>query len=228
MKGFSSGTIHGSSEFERQHGLLFVQDVRVPQENNGGEEGEAFKIDDVALEQCRYQVAAGATGVIRASRTASVAYANVPRRLVRSRKVTTRETEIAEMEVADYQMSHLLWLQRGYLKNQGRRMRARRVWRSWQATTSQRKGSFRWPSRYMAPTVIHTTTVERYLRNCKAATHYGRDRDIHTLMHGLGAWLKKRSPRAGACRDGNPQKRGVSSKEHTARDHRTRGRLLVI
>ena len=77
MKGFSSGTIHGKLGIRAGNtGYFSLQDVRVPQENMVGEEGEGFKIAMFALEQGRYTVASGATGVIRASRDASVAYAN--------------------------------------------------------------------------------------------------------------------------------------------------------
>jgi glutaryl-CoA dehydrogenase (non-decarboxylating) len=41
----------------------------------GGEEGEGFKVAMFALENGRYTVAAGATGLVRACRDASVAYA---------------------------------------------------------------------------------------------------------------------------------------------------------
>src|SRR5712692_9814061 len=77
MKGFSSGTIHGKLGIRAGNtGYFALQDVRVPQANMVGEEGEGFKIAMFALEQGRYTVAAGATGVIRASRDASIEYAN--------------------------------------------------------------------------------------------------------------------------------------------------------
>src|SRR6266566_1177667 len=77
MKGFSSGTIHGKLGIRAGNtGYFSLQDVRVPQENMVGMEGEGFKIAMFALEQGRYTVASGATGVIRASRDASVAYAS--------------------------------------------------------------------------------------------------------------------------------------------------------
>ncbi|HYV23673.1 MAG TPA: acyl-CoA dehydrogenase family protein, partial [Pyrinomonadaceae bacterium] len=77
MKGFTSGSIHGKMGIRAGNtGYFSLQDVRVPKENLLGEEGEGFKIAMFALEQGRYTVASGATGVIRASRDASVAYAN--------------------------------------------------------------------------------------------------------------------------------------------------------
>jgi alkylation response protein AidB-like acyl-CoA dehydrogenase len=58
MKGFLVG--HDSRQdgnSRRQHWLLLLEDVRVPQENMVGEEGEGFKIAMFALEQGRYTVA---------------------------------------------------------------------------------------------------------------------------------------------------------------------------
>ncbi len=77
MPGFSSGTIHGKLGIRAGNtGYFSLQDVRVPKENMLGQEGEGFKIAMFSLENGRYTVAAGATGVIRASRDAAVAYAN--------------------------------------------------------------------------------------------------------------------------------------------------------
>src|SRR4026208_32950 len=77
MKGFSSGTIHGKLGIRAGNtGYFSLQDVRVPPEKLVGEDVEGFKIAMFALEQGRYTVASGATGVIRASRDASVSYAN--------------------------------------------------------------------------------------------------------------------------------------------------------
>ncbi|HVF55676.1 MAG TPA: acyl-CoA dehydrogenase family protein, partial [Pyrinomonadaceae bacterium] len=118
MPGFSSGTIHGKLGIRAGNtGYFSLQDVRVPHANMVGEEGEGFKIAMFALEQGRYTVAAGATGIIRASRDASVTYAL--ERETFGTKIANHQLvkqKIAEME-ADYQMSHLLWLRAGYLKN---------------------------------------------------------------------------------------------------------------
>src|SRR5256714_691533 len=103
LKGFSSGTIHGKMGIRAGNtGYFSLQDVRVPQENMVGAEGEGFKIAMFALEQGRYTVAAGATGVIRASRDSSVAYAL--ERETFGTKIANHQLvkqKIAEME-ADY------------------------------------------------------------------------------------------------------------------------------
>jgi len=170
MKGFSSGTIHGKLGIRAGNtGYFSLQDVRVPQENMIGEEGEGFKIAMFALEQGRYTVASGATGVIRASRDASVAYANT--RETFGTKIANHQLvkqKIAEME-ADYQMSHLLWLRAGFLKNEGKPNAKATSLAKWQATTRSEKAASMAIEVHGANGYSNDYPVERYLRNCKAA-----------------------------------------------------------
>src|SRR3954463_2975962 len=136
MKGFSSGTIHGKLGIRAGNtGYFSLQDVRVPKENLLGEEGEGFKIAMFALEQGRFTVAAGATGVIRASRDASVAYAL--ERETFGTKIANHQLvkqKIADME-ADDQVTHPLWLKAGSLKNEGKLNAKETSLAKWQATT---------------------------------------------------------------------------------------------
>ena len=183
MPGFSSGTIHGKLGIRAGNtGYFSLQDVRVPLENMLGEEGEGFKIAMFALEQGRYTVAAGATGVIRASRDASVAYAL--ERETFGTKIANHQLvkqKIAEME-ADYQMSHLLWLKAGWLKNEGRPNGRATSLAKWQATVRSEKAASMAIEVHGANGYSNDYPVERYLRNCKAAVIYEGTRDIHTLM----------------------------------------------
>jgi glutaryl-CoA dehydrogenase (non-decarboxylating) len=196
MKGFSSGTIHGKLGIRAGNtGYFSLQDVRVPQENMVGEEGEGFKIAMFALEQGRYTVASGATGVIRASRDASIAYANT--RETFGTKIANHQLvkqKIAEME-ADYQMSHLLWLRAGWLKNEGQPNAKATSLAKWQATTRSEKAASMAIEVHGANGYSNDYPVERYLRNCKAAIIYEGTRDIHTLMQADWALgLKKEKP----------------------------------
>ena len=183
MPGFSSGTIHGKLGIRAGNtGYFSLQDVRVPAENMVGEEGEGFKIAMFALEQGRFTVAAGATGVIRASRDASVAYAL--ERETFGTKIANHQLvkqKIAEME-ADYQMSHLLWLKAGWLKNEGRPNARATSLAKWQATVRSEKAASMAIEVHGANGYSNDYPVERYLRNCKAAVIYEGTRDIHTLM----------------------------------------------
>ncbi|PWT80340.1 MAG: butyryl-CoA dehydrogenase [Acidobacteria bacterium] len=196
MKGFSSGTIHGKLGIRAGNtGYFSLQDVRVPKANLLGEEGEGFKIAMFALEQGRYTVAAGATGVIRASRDASVAYAL--ERETFGTKIANHQLvkqKIAEME-ADYQMSRLLWLQAGYLKNMGRPSGRATSLAKWQATVRSEKAASMAIEVHGANGYSNDYPVERYLRNCKAAVIYEGTRDIHTLMQADWALgLKQEKP----------------------------------
>src|SRR5688572_7468116 len=158
MPGFTSGTIHGKLGIRAGNtGYFSLQDVRVPKENMLGQEGEGFKIAMFSLENGRYTVASGATGVIRASRDASVAYANT--REVQGQTIANFQLvkqKIANME-ADYQMSHLLWLKCGYLKNEGFPQQKRRALQNGRRPFDRRRRR-RWRSRSMARTVTRTIT----------------------------------------------------------------------
>jgi glutaryl-CoA dehydrogenase (non-decarboxylating) len=183
MQGFSSGTIHGKLGIRAGNtGYFSLQDVRVPTANMVGEEGEGFKIAMFALEQGRYTVAAGATGIIRASRDASVSYAL--ERETFGTKIAHHQLvkqKIAEME-ADYQMCHLLWLRAGWLKNMGQPNGRATSLAKWQATIRSEKAASMAIEVHGANGYANDYPVERYLRNCKAAVIYEGTRDIHTLM----------------------------------------------
>jgi len=183
MPGFSSGTLHGKLGIKAGNtGYFSLQDVRVPKENMLGAEGEGFKIAMFSLENGRYTVASGATGVIRASRDASVAYANT--REVQGQKIGNFQLvkqKIANME-ADYQMAHLLWLRCGYLKNEGLPSAKAASLAKWQATVRSETAASMAIEIHGANGYTNDYPVERYLRNCKAAVIYEGTRDIHTLM----------------------------------------------
>lgn len=211
MKGFSSGTIHGKLGIRAGNtGYFSLQDVRVPKENMVGEEGEGFKIAMFALEQGRYTVAAGATGIIRASRDASIAYAN--ERETFGTRIANHQLvkqKIAEME-ADYQMAHLLWLRAGYLKNEGKTNARETSLAKWQATIRSEKAASMAIEVHGANGYTNDYPVERYLRNCKAAVIYEGTRDIHTLMQADWALgLKKEKP----ARKTLPPWRAVETRE---------------
>jgi glutaryl-CoA dehydrogenase (non-decarboxylating) len=216
MQGFTSGTIHGKLGIRAGNtGYFSLQDVRVPAGNMVGEEGEGFKIAMFALEQGRYTVAAGATGLIRASRDASVAYAM--ERETFGTKIANHQLvkqKIALME-ADYQMSHLLWLRAGWLKNEGALNAKETSLAKWQATVRSEKAASMAIEVHGANGYSNDYPVERYLRNCKAAVIYEGTRDIHTLMQADWALgLKKEK----AARRTLPPYKPAQSREAVAAD----------
>ena len=110
FKGFSSATLTQKwGILAGNTGSFKMDEVEVPRENLVGREGEGFKIAMFALDQGRYTVAAGATGLIRACRDASVAYAKERKTFgveIGSHQLV--KEMIAQME-SDYQASRLLW-----------------------------------------------------------------------------------------------------------------------
>ena len=197
MEGFSSGTLHGKMGIRAgDTGYFTLQDVRVPQENMLGKEGEGFKIAMFSLENGRYTVASGATGVIRAARDASVSYANT--REVQGQTIANFQLvkqKIAEMQ-ADYEMCHLLWLKAGWLKNIGESSTKAASLAKWQATVRSEKAASMAIEVHGANGYTNDYPVERYLRNCKAAVIYEGTRDIHTLMQADWALGLKKEPTA--------------------------------
>src|SRR4026208_1619494 len=120
FKGFSSGTLKEKwGILAGNTGFFKMDEVEVPETNLLGKPGEGFKIAMFALDQGRYTVAAGATGLIRACRDASVNYAKERKSLgVEIGQHQLVKEMIAGME-SDYQASRLLWLRSGWMKNHG-------------------------------------------------------------------------------------------------------------
>jgi glutaryl-CoA dehydrogenase (non-decarboxylating) len=181
--GFSSATLtHKWGILAGNTGSFRMDEVEVPRENLVGREGEGFKIAMFALDQGRYTVAAGATGLIRACRDASVAYA-------RDRKTFGVEIGshqlvkemIARME-SDYQTSRLLWQRAGWLKNAGRRNTRETGLAKWFSTVASERAAGDAVQIHGANGYSDDYPVGRFYRNCKGAVIYEGTREIHTIM----------------------------------------------
>ncbi len=199
-EGFESGNMtHKWGIRAGNTGWFRMNDVRVPAANRLGEEGEGFRIAMFALDQGRYTVAAGATGLIRACRDQSVKWA---------RERTTFGQEIGRHQLVkqmianmerDYEVSRLLWLRSGELKNRGRRNTRETSLAKWVSTVASERaasdaiqihGSYGYSDEY---------PVGRFWRNSKGAVIYEGTREIHTLMqadYALG-YRRDRPVRAG-------------------------------
>jgi alkylation response protein AidB-like acyl-CoA dehydrogenase len=163
-------------------GSVVFQDVRVPAANRLGEEGEGFKIAMAALDNGRYTVAAGATGLIQASLEASLKYAQ---------ERQTFGVPIAEHQLVKRMISHmvrkldtsrLLVYRAGWMKNSGRRNTRETTLAKWHATVSsfeaaddaiQVHGAYGYSDEY---------PVERYLRNARGAIIYEGTRELQELL----------------------------------------------
>lgn len=181
--GVSSYPIHGKLGVRAGNtGAVVFQDVRVPLANRLGEEGEGFKIAMAALDNGRYTVAAGATGLIQASLEASLRYA---------KERSTFGKPIADHQLVKRMLSHmvrkldtarLLVYRAGWMKNRGERNSRETTLAKWHATVSsfeaaddaiQIHGAYGYSDEY---------PVERYLRNARGAIIYEGTRELQELL----------------------------------------------
>lgn len=181
--GLTTETIHGKLGVRAGNtGSISLSDVPVPAENLLGHEGEGFKIAMSALDQGRYTVAAGATGLIRACLDASVRYANERQTF----GVPIGRHQLIQQMIAlmaqRYEIARLLYLRAGWLKNQGIRNTRDTSLAKWYACDAafdsasdavQIHGSYGYCDEY---------DVERFLRNAKGAAIYEGSREIHQLL----------------------------------------------
>jgi glutaryl-CoA dehydrogenase (non-decarboxylating) len=163
-------------------GGFSLQDVEVPAENRVGAEGEGFKLAMFALENGRYTVAAGATGLIRACLDASVAYAKSRTTFgVAIAEHQLVKEMIAEM-VSDYDAARLLWLRAGWLKNEGRRNTRETSLAKWFATVKSERAASDCVQIHGGNGFSDEYPAGRFFRNSKAAVIYEGTREIHKLM----------------------------------------------
>jgi glutaryl-CoA dehydrogenase (non-decarboxylating) len=183
FKGFSSGTLKEKwGILAGNTGFFKMDDVEVPEENVVGRLGEGFKIAMFALDQGRYTVAAGATGLIRACRDASVKYAKDRKTFgVEIGQHQLVKEMIAQME-SDYQASRLLWLRAGTLKNEGRRNTRETGLAKWFATVASERAAGDAVQVHGANGYSDEYPVGRFYRNCKGAVIYEGTREIHKIM----------------------------------------------
>jgi alkylation response protein AidB-like acyl-CoA dehydrogenase len=183
MKGVTIGDIHGKLGVRAgSTGWIAMNDVEVPVEKRLGEEGEGFKIAMSCLDNGRYTIGAGATGLIRACLEASVKYAQERRTFGRP----IAEHQLVQQMIArmrrDYEIGRLLYLRAGWLKNQGIRNTWQTSLAKWFATEAsfaaasdaiQIHGAYGYSDEY---------DVERFLRNAKGACIYEGTSQIHELI----------------------------------------------
>ncbi|MDQ7844695.1 MAG: acyl-CoA dehydrogenase family protein, partial [Armatimonadota bacterium] len=165
MKGLRTGTIHGKLGIRAGNtGSIVMDEVRVPAENLLGQEGEGFRIAMFALDQGRYTVAAGATGLIRACLDASVRYAK--ERTTFGRPIGEHQLvkEMIARMVRDYEVSRLLYLRAGWMKNQGLRNSRETSLAKWYATVASERAASDAVEVHGAYGYSDDYPVERYYR----------------------------------------------------------------
>ncbi|MGA9533863.1 MAG: acyl-CoA dehydrogenase family protein [Anaerolineales bacterium] len=182
-EGVTSADIHGKMGVRAgSTGWVNCQDVRLPAENRLGQEGEGFKIAMSCLDNGRYTVASGATGLIRASLEASIAYSKEREAFGRPiSRFQLVQQKIAKM-VQDYEMARLLYLQAGWRKNQGLRNTRETSLAKWFATDASFEAASEAVQVHGAYGYSNEYDVERYMRNARGAMIYEGTSEVHTLI----------------------------------------------
>jgi len=197
FKGFGSYTIKEKwGILAGNTGGFSMQDVEVPVENRVGEEGEGFRVAMFALEQGRYTVAAGATGLVRACLDASAKYARERKTFGVAIGEHQLVKEMIAQMVSDYDAARLLWLRAGWMKNQGLRNTRETSLAKWFATVASERAASDAVQIHGGNGFSDEYPVGRFYRNCKAGVIYEGTREIHKLMqadYALG--LRQDKPR---------------------------------
>ena len=181
--GVSTGDLHGKLGMRAgSTGWINFQDVHIPADQRIGEEGEGFKIAMSCLDNGRYTVASGATGLIRASLEASIRYSKERKAFGREiSKFQLVQQKIARM-VQSYEMARLLYLRAGWMKNQGLRNTRETSLAKWFATDESFNAASEAIQIHGAYGYSDEYDVERYLRNSRGAIIYEGTSEIHQLM----------------------------------------------
>ena len=194
--GVTTGDLHGKLGMRAgSTGWINFQDVRLPADQRIGEEGEGFKIAMSCLDNGRYTVASGATGLIRASLEASIRYAKERKAFGREiAKFQLVQQKIARM-VQSYEMARLLYLRAGWMKNQGTRNTRETSLAKWFATDESFQAASEAIQIHGAYGYSDEYDVERYLRNSRGAIIYEGTSEIHQLMQaGYALGLREDTP----------------------------------
>ena len=196
MPGVTSGDIHDKLGVRAgSTGWVNCQDVRVPASHRLGDEGEGFKIAMSCLDNGRYTVASGATGLIRASLEASLSYSQERQTFGKpiSRHQLVQQ-KIALMQQW-YDAARLLYLKAGWMKNEGKRNTRQTSMAKWYATDMSFKAAHEAIQVHGAYGYSDEYDVERYLRNSRGAIIYEGTSEIHQLMQaGYALGLRKDGP----------------------------------
>ncbi|SYZ73118.1 Acyl-CoA dehydrogenase [Candidatus Zixiibacteriota bacterium] len=181
--GVTTGTIHGKLGVRAGNtGWISMQDVEVPEENRVGSEGEGFGIAMFCLEQGRYTVAGGSTGLIKACIDASVQYSQTRKTFEQPIGEHQLVKEMIANMAAGYEFSRLLWMKAGWLRNLGRRATRETSMAKWIACWEAEKASADAVQIHGAYGFSDEYPVERFYRNSKGASIYEGTREIHKLM----------------------------------------------
>ncbi|HAV76517.1 MAG TPA: butyryl-CoA dehydrogenase [Anaerolineae bacterium] len=197
--GVKTGDLHGKLGVRAgATGWISFTDVKVPVANRLGEEGEGFKITMAGFDHGRYTVASGATGLIRASLEASVKYAKTRKTFGKA----ISEHQLIQEKIAkmsqDYEIARLLYLQAGWMKNEGKRCTRETSFAKKFATEASFSAANEAIQIHGAYGFSDEYDVERYLRNSKGAMIYEGSSEIQVLIQ-AGYALGERTDKPLRC-----------------------------
>ncbi|MBI1278702.1 MAG: butyryl-CoA dehydrogenase [Anaerolineaceae bacterium] len=183
MAGVTTGDIHGKLGVRAgSTGWVKCEDVELTAANRLGEEGEGFKIAMSCLDNGRYTVGSGATGLIRACLEESIKYAE--QRVTFG--VPISQHQLVKQKIAFmqqwYDAAFLLNMRVGWLKNQGIRNTRETSVAKWYATDHSVQAALEAVQVHGAYGFSDEYPVERYLRNSKGGVIYEGTSEIHQLM----------------------------------------------
>jgi glutaryl-CoA dehydrogenase (non-decarboxylating) len=181
--GLTTGTIHGKLGVRAGNtGWISMQDVEVPAANRVGDEGDGFRIAMFSLEQGRYTVASGSTGLIRACLDASVEYSHSRE----SFTVPIAEHQLVKEMIANmaagYEYSRFLWLKAGWMRNAGLRPTRETALAKWIACREAEKAAADAVQVHGAYGFSDEYPVERFYRNAKGASIYEGTREVLKML----------------------------------------------
>ncbi len=181
--GITTGSIHGKLGVRAGNtGWISMQDVEVPAENLLGQEGWGFGIAMFCLEQGRYTVAAGSTGLIKACLDSCLDYSKTRKTFEKPIGAHQLVKQMLANMSAGYQYSRLLWLESGWERNQGIRATRSTSLAKWIACREAEKAGADAVQVHGAYGFSDEYPVERFYRNSKGASIYEGTREVHTLM----------------------------------------------
>jgi glutaryl-CoA dehydrogenase (non-decarboxylating) len=183
MAGVTTGDIHGKLGVRAgSTGWVKCEDVELTAANRLGEEGEGFKIAMSCLDNGRYTVGSGATGLIRACLEDSLKYAHERETF----GVPIAQHQLVKQKIAFmqqwYDAAFLLNMRAGWMKNEGIRNTRETGLAKWYATDHSVQAALEAIQVHGAYGFSDEYPVERYLRNSKGGVIYEGTSEIHQLM----------------------------------------------
>ncbi len=183
FKGVTTSTLHGKLGVRAGNtGSIALSDVKVPEENLLGKEGEGFKIAMSALDNGRFTVASGSVGIIQACLDECVKYSNT--RKTFGKKIGEHElvqSMIAKM-AASLEVGRLLYYRAGWLKNKGIRNTRETALAKWINTDAAWKVADDALQIHGAYGYSNEFPLERFLRNCRGSVIYEGTREIQQII----------------------------------------------